>query len=78
MNLWAGILYEEGRFKEAASEALCALEVYEKIGAVNDLEKCRDLLQDIKQATESQSTSSGSDSDAYCTPSDDSDHSPSS
>ena len=53
MELWAGILYDERRFEEAASEVLRALEVYEKIEAAKDVEDCRDLLRRIEQAMES-------------------------
>jgi len=35
------------RFGEARSETLCAAEVFEKLGAVRDLETCKDLLRKI-------------------------------
>lgn len=63
MELWAKILYKEGRFEEAASEALCALEVYEKIGATKDVEDCRGVLRRTEKAMESHSISGESGSD---------------
>ena len=48
MGLRARILYEERKFKEAQSEALCAADVFEKFGATQDLEDCRELLRDIE------------------------------
>ena len=63
MELWAEILYKEGRFEEAASEALCALEVYEKIGATKDVEDCRGILRRTEKAMESHSISGESGSD---------------
>jgi tetratricopeptide (TPR) repeat protein len=48
-ELQARIWYEQGRFEEAKSEALCAADVYGKIGAAKDVEDCRVLLQDIEE-----------------------------
>jgi len=41
MELQAYIWYEQRRFEEARSEALCAIDVYEKLGAANDVESCK-------------------------------------
>jgi tetratricopeptide (TPR) repeat protein len=63
MQLVAGLWYIQGRLEEARSEALCAVGVFEKLGAANDMERCRILLQDIEERTKEPVTSSGSDSD---------------
>jgi tetratricopeptide (TPR) repeat protein len=52
-ELHATILYRQGRLTEAESEALRALETYEKLGSVKGLEACRALLQDIERAMKS-------------------------
>ena len=49
MKLQARFWYEEGRFKEAKSEALGAADIYERGGATRDLELCRTLLRDIEE-----------------------------
>ena len=49
MDLQAEFWYEEGRFKEAKSEALGAAEIYERGGAARELELCRTLLLDIEE-----------------------------
>ena len=59
-SLQARFWYQEHRFEEAKSEALCAAEVYEKLGAVKDLEACRELLRDIETEMEKQGNSSKS------------------
>ena len=48
--LQARLWYEQGRFEEARSEALRAADVFEKLGAANDLEECRELLRCIESA----------------------------
>ena len=50
VRLQALVWYQQCRFKHAESEALHASEIYEKLGAAEDLEACRKLLQDIKRA----------------------------
>ena len=45
----AQIWYRQGRRRDAESEVLCAIEMYEKLGAVRDLERCRTLLQKIRE-----------------------------
>ena len=47
MSIQAVIYYGQSRFEQAKSEILCAVEVFEKLGAEQDLERCRDLLRAI-------------------------------
>ena len=54
--------YRQGRLEEAKAESLCALETFEKLGATNDLARCRYLLQEIERAIERQSISGDSNS----------------
>ena len=51
MRLRAELWYQERRLEEAKSEALRAANVLEKLGAAKDVERCRELLQDIKKET---------------------------
>ena len=67
MELQAGLWYQQGRLEEAKSEALCAVGVFEKLGAAKDVEDCRILLRDIEEEAEESDTSSGSDSDGELT-----------
>ena len=46
----ARIWYLQHRLEDAKSEVSHALEIFEKLGAANDVANCRDLLQKIKQA----------------------------
>ena len=48
MELQAEVWYEQHRLEEARSEALRAVDFYEKLGAANDVEGCRVLLRDIQ------------------------------
>ena len=50
MKMQARVWYRQGRLEEAKSEALSALEIYERSGAADDAEVCRTLLQKIDQA----------------------------
>ena len=50
MKEQAVIWYWQGRLEEAKSEALGAVEAYEKIGAAKDVEDCRTLLRGIGDA----------------------------
>ena len=50
MKLQAGFWYKQGRLGEAKSEALDAINAYKKIGAMEDVEECRAILQDIEEA----------------------------
>ena len=47
MELQARFWCEERKFGEAESEALRAADVYEKIGAMEDVERCRAILRSI-------------------------------
>jgi len=46
----AMIWYDQDRFEEARTEALHAAEVYEKLGASNDMEDCRKFLREIENS----------------------------
>ena len=50
MERKAQIWHRQRRLEHAASEASGALEIYEKLGASNDIVDCKDLLQEIEQA----------------------------
>jgi len=47
MFMQAGVWQQQSKFEEAKPEALRAAEVFEKLGAEQDLERCRDLLRAI-------------------------------
>ena len=49
MGMQALIWYHQHRLEDAKSEALCALEVYEKLGAARDVGDSRELLQIIER-----------------------------
>jgi len=49
MGVQADLWYELGRLGEAKSEALRAVEVFEKLGAARDLEECRKILRRIER-----------------------------
>ena len=59
MHLQARLLHQQHRPKEAKSEALCAAGIYEKLGAADDLETCRKLLQQIEEGMDGLVTSQG-------------------
>ena len=48
MRLQAELWYKQRRLEEARSEALCAVDVFERLGAAKDLRKCRALLRRIE------------------------------
>jgi tetratricopeptide (TPR) repeat protein len=50
MEEHARIWYRQGRHEEAASEVMCAIEIYGKLEAAGDLERSGTLLQQIKQS----------------------------
>jgi hypothetical protein len=60
MELQAGLWCRQGGLEEARSEALCAVGVYEKLGAANDVEDCRILLRNIEKGKKKSATSGGS------------------
>jgi len=49
MELQAHLWYDQGMFEKARSGALHAADIYEKLGAGQDLEDCRELLQWIDE-----------------------------
>jgi tetratricopeptide (TPR) repeat protein len=57
MELQATVFHRQGRLGEAKSEAVDALEIFEKLGVAGDQERCRILLQDIETKVECRSTS---------------------
>jgi tetratricopeptide (TPR) repeat protein len=56
-QIQANVWYRQLRLEEAKSEALQALEIYEKLGAAGDAGSCRHLLQMVEQAMENKSDS---------------------
>ena len=50
--LQARILCRQGSFEDATSEALRALEIFEQVGALKELEACRSLVREIEKTTE--------------------------
>ena len=52
MEMQARIWYQQHRLEDARPEALGALEIYERLGAVKDGERCRGLLQRVEKAME--------------------------
>jgi len=57
MQEQATIWWLGGRLEDAKSEALHALEIFEKLGAAGDLKTCGDVLQEIEKSMENTSTS---------------------
>lgn len=62
MATQARIWYQQGRVGDGASEVSGAIEIFERLGAVRDLEECQALLQDIEGTAEGSSISGESDS----------------
>ena len=56
MKMHATIWYRQGRLDYARSEALHAIETYEKIGASKDIEECKNLLGQIERAMQGRPT----------------------
>ena len=56
MEIQAEVWYRQGKLEDARSETLDALVSYEKLGAAQDVEDCRNLLQEIEQARRNLST----------------------
>ena len=63
-HLHARILCVEGRFEEAKSEVLCAAEIFERFGAAQCLEECRNLLRHIEEGMNNPVTTHEPDSDS--------------
>ena len=55
-ELHACIYYGQHRFEDARLEALRAVEIFEKLGALDDLERCRPILTEIEKAVKDQNT----------------------
>jgi tetratricopeptide (TPR) repeat protein len=55
-KMQAKIWYRQNRLTDAKSEALDALQIFEKLGAAEDAKNCRSLLQKVEQAMKAQST----------------------
>jgi tetratricopeptide (TPR) repeat protein len=58
MYMQALIWYKQGKLGDAELEALCALEISEKLGATKDARSCRDLVQMVERAIKTR-TSNG-------------------
>ena len=61
MELQAKSLYQQHMYEKAKPEALHAADVFEKLGAAQDLEACRELLQWIDEELDSRASSDESD-----------------
>ena len=59
--LQARVWYRQRKLEEARSEALRALEIFEKLGVTDISEGCKALFRDIKQAMKNRPPSGGSD-----------------
>ena len=54
MDLQGRIWYEEGKFELAKAETLCAADVFEKLGSMDDLEVCRSNIRLYEEAIENE------------------------
>ena len=61
MDMQAQIWYEQCRLEDARCEARRALEIYERLGAAQDAEDCREFLCQIEEATTQSPVSRKSD-----------------
>ena len=52
MRLQARVWYYQGRLEEGKAEIICALEMFEKLGATAELPWSRSVLREIEQAIE--------------------------
>ena len=57
MEIQAGFWSKQRQYEEAKSEVLRAVDIFGKLGAVEELERCRALLRDIEEATSKPSPS---------------------
>jgi tetratricopeptide (TPR) repeat protein len=62
MMIQARVWYEQDRLEEARSEALCAADVFEKLGAAKEVERCRTLLRNIQEELDTVVSSGRSES----------------
>jgi hypothetical protein len=62
MLIQARVWYNQHRLEEAKSEALCAADVFEKLGAAKGVERCRELAQDIQEELDTAVSSGQSES----------------
>ena len=53
----ARVYYQQRRLESAKSEALCALDIFEKFSTLQGVRCCKHLLQDIEQARRDRATS---------------------
>jgi tetratricopeptide (TPR) repeat protein len=65
ITLQAWVCCEQGRLEDAASEALQALEIFDRLGALMEADHCRTLLRDIEQETKDCHTSVVSSQEQY-------------
>jgi len=63
MHLQAEFWCKQRRFRDARSEALCAVDAYEKVGATRYLEICRNFIRDVEEEMEEPTTSREPDFD---------------
>jgi len=63
MEVQAWVWYRQRRLEEARSEALRAVDVYEKLGAASNVENCRGFLRDIQKELDTDAVSDPSDPD---------------
>ena len=63
MDVYAQILYRQGRLEEAMSEILCAAETFEKLEATQDLERCRKIRLRIQEEMDNSVATLEPDSD---------------
>ena len=64
MQLQASFWQKRRKFEEAKSEVLRAADVFEKLGAALDLEKCRELLRGIQKEMDNAVVNHESDGDS--------------
>ena len=62
MELQARVWYKQCKFKDAESEALLAVDVFEELGATKELKYCRAILRKVGAKTDKTVTSGGSGS----------------
>jgi tetratricopeptide (TPR) repeat protein len=55
-NMQANVWYRQLRFEDAKLEALDAVQIFEKLGSVDGLRRCRRLLRKVEQTINKQST----------------------